>query len=55
MPAALLTVEPAQQRQLWLDKGLGSPDAQTVLRELDDDGRLGLRDAPDELLDGLRA
>jgi tetratricopeptide (TPR) repeat protein len=33
---------------------LGSPDAQTVLRELDDDGHLGLRDAPDELLDGLR-
>ena len=54
MPTALLKVEPARQRQLRLDEGLGSPDAQTVLRELDDDGRLGLRDAPDELLDGLR-
>ena len=54
IPAALLAVEPARQRQLRLDKGLGSPDAQTVLRELDDDGHLGLRDAPDELLDGLR-
>ena len=53
-PAALLKVEPARQRQLRLEKGLGSPDAQTVLRELDDDGRLGLRDAPEELLDGLR-
>ena len=53
-PAALLKVEPARQRQLRLDEGLGSPDAQIVLRELDDDGRLGLRDAPEELLDGLR-
>ena len=42
------------QRQLRLDEGLGSPDAETVLRELDDDGHLGLRGAPDELLDGLR-
>ena len=53
-PAALVKVEPAAQRQLRLDKGLGSPDAETVLRELDDDGHLGLRGAPDELLDGLR-
>src|SRR4029077_11226529 len=36
-----------------LNEGLGSPDAQIVLRELDDDGRLGLRDAPGEVLDGL--
>jgi tetratricopeptide (TPR) repeat protein len=54
MSAALVAVEPSRQRQLRLDKGLGSPDAQTVLRELDDDGRLGLRDASDALLDGLR-
>ena len=53
-PTALLKVEPARQRQLRLEEGLGSPDAQIVLRELDDDGHLGLRDAPDELLDGLR-
>jgi tetratricopeptide (TPR) repeat protein len=53
-PAALLKVEPARQRQLRLDEGLGSPDAEIVLRQLDDDGRLGLRDAPDELLGGLR-
>jgi tetratricopeptide (TPR) repeat protein len=53
-PTELLKVEPARQRQLRLDAGLGSPDAETVLRELDDDGRLGLRDAPDEVLDGLR-
>ena len=54
VPTALVRVEPAAQRQLRLDKGLGSPDAETVLRELDDDGHLGLRDASDELLDGLR-
>jgi tetratricopeptide (TPR) repeat protein len=54
MPAALVKVEPARQRQLRLEQGLGSPDAQTVLRELDNDGHLGLRDAPDGLLDGLR-
>jgi tetratricopeptide (TPR) repeat protein len=54
-PTTLLAVEPARQRQLPLDDGLGSPDAQNVLRELDDDGRLGLRDAADEVLDGLRA
>jgi hypothetical protein len=53
-PTALLKVEPANQRQLRLEKGLDSPDAETVLRELDDDGQLGLRDAPDALLDGLR-
>ena len=54
MPTALLKVEPSRQRRLRLDQGLGSPDAQTVLRDLDDDGRLGLRDADDALLDGLR-
>jgi hypothetical protein len=53
-PTGLLSVEPGAQRQLRLDEGLGSPDAETVLRALDEDGTLGLRDAPDELLDGLR-
>jgi tetratricopeptide (TPR) repeat protein len=53
-PAALLKIEPGRQRRLLLDQGLGSPDAQAVLQALDGDGRLGLRDAPDELLDGLR-
>jgi tetratricopeptide (TPR) repeat protein len=53
-PAALLRVEPSRQRKLPLEEGLGSPDAETVLRELDDDGHLGLRDADDALLDGLR-
>ena len=54
LPTALVKIAPARQRQLRLEGGLGTPDAQNVLRELDDDGRLGLRDAPDELLDALR-
>jgi tetratricopeptide (TPR) repeat protein len=54
LPTAFLQVEPAKQRQLRLEEGLGSPDAENVLRELDEDGRLGLRDASDDLLDGLR-
>jgi tetratricopeptide (TPR) repeat protein len=54
MPTGLLKVESARQRQLPIEEGLGSPDAETVLRRLDDDGRLGLRDAPRELLNGLR-
>jgi len=53
-PTTLLKIEPSRQRQLRLEEGLGSPDAQAVLRALDDDGHLGLRDAPDALLDGLR-
>jgi tetratricopeptide (TPR) repeat protein len=52
-PTALLGVEPARQRQLRLTEGLDPRDARIVLRELDDDGRLGLRDAADDLLDGL--
>ena len=53
-PTGLLKVEPARQHRLPLEEGLGSPDAQIVLRALDGDGHLGLRDAPEELLDGLR-
>ncbi|MGY1668949.1 tetratricopeptide repeat protein [Geodermatophilus sp. SYSU D00696] len=53
-PTALLKVEPSRQRQLPLEEGLGSPDAETVLRALDDDGHLGLRDAPEAVLEGLR-
>ena len=53
-PAGLLRVAPAAQRQLRLNEGLGSPDAQNMLRELDEDGQLGLRDASEDLLDGLR-
>jgi tetratricopeptide (TPR) repeat protein len=50
----MLRVEPGVQRQVRLDEGLGPGDAETVLRELDEDGTLGLRDAQAELLEGLR-
>ena len=53
-PRALLLVHPERQRTLSLDEGLGSPYAQEVLRARDPDGRLGLKTAPDELLDQAR-
>ena len=52
-PTGLLKVEPARQHRLPLEDGLGSSDAQIVLRALDGDGHLRLRDASEELLDGL--
>ena len=49
-PRSLLLVQPERQRRLDLDEGLGSPYAEEVLRARDPDGRLGLKNAPDELL-----
>jgi tetratricopeptide (TPR) repeat protein len=49
-PGGLLRVQPARQRRLDLDEGLGSPYAENILREMDPDGRLGLKAAPAELL-----
>jgi hypothetical protein len=43
-------VQPGRQRRVALDEGLPYPDAQRVLRAIDADGRLGLREAPEELL-----
>lgn len=54
VPITLLKVEPAIQRQFRPEQGLGYPHAETVLQAFDDYGYLGLRDASDELLDGLR-
>jgi tetratricopeptide (TPR) repeat protein len=53
-PTELMRVQPGVQHQLRLDEGLGSPDAQYVLRALDSDGTAGLRDAPDAMLDAVR-
>ncbi len=39
-----------QAAPLHIDNGLESPYAENVLREQDSDGKLGLRDAPDDLL-----
>ena len=53
-PRGLLLVQPERQRRLDLDEGLESPYAEQVLRARDPDGRLGLKTAPDELLDRAR-
>ena len=53
-PRGLLLVQPERQYRLDLDEGLDSPYAEQVLRARDPDGRLGLKAAPDELLDQAR-
>jgi tetratricopeptide (TPR) repeat protein len=53
-PRDLLLFEPGRQQQLNLDEGLPSPLAEQVLRDMDPDGSLGLRDAPMELLTKVR-
>jgi tetratricopeptide (TPR) repeat protein len=53
-PRGLLLVHSERQRRLDLDEGLDSPYAEQVLRARDLDGRLGLKTAPDELLDEAR-
>jgi hypothetical protein len=53
-PRDLLLVEPARQRRIDLDEGLEHPYAENILREMDGDGRVGLKTASDELLDEAR-
>jgi tetratricopeptide (TPR) repeat protein len=53
-PRALALVEPGRQRRLDFDEGLGSPYAENILRALDADGKLGLKQAPDALLSEAR-
>ena len=53
-PRTLLLVHPERQRLLSLEKGLDPPYAREVLRARDPDGRLGLKTAPDDLLDQAR-
>jgi tetratricopeptide (TPR) repeat protein len=50
----LTDVEPGRQRLLSLDRGLEHPFAEEALRAMDADGRVGLRDAPPELLSKAR-
>ena len=49
-PRDLTVSEPGRQHHLSLDEGLESPYAENVLREMDVDGRVGLKTAPDALL-----
>jgi len=53
-PHDLAMVEPGRQHHLSLDEGLESPYAENVLREMDADGRVGLKSAPDALLNKAR-
>jgi tetratricopeptide (TPR) repeat protein len=54
-PRDLAISEPGRQHHLSLDEGLESPYAENVLREMDADGRVGLKSAPAELLNRARA
>ncbi|MGC1378669.1 MAG: toll/interleukin-1 receptor domain-containing protein [Anaerolineales bacterium] len=49
-PRGLNLCEPGRQRVLYMDAGLESPYAENILREMDADGKLGLKTAPDALL-----
>jgi len=53
-PYALALVQPGRQLRLELDKGLESPYAENILREMDVDGTVGLKTAPADLLDEAR-
>jgi hypothetical protein len=53
-PQDLALVQPGRQRRLDLDEGLASPYAENILREMDADGKVGLRKAPDDFLNEAR-
>ncbi len=53
-PRDLALCEPGRQHTLNLDEGLESPYAENVLRGMDSDGRVGLKTAPDALLNKAR-
>jgi hypothetical protein len=53
-PRDLGMSEPGRQHHLSLDEGLESPYAENVLREMDADGRVGLKTAPNALLNKAR-
>ncbi len=54
VPRDLAMCEPGRQYVLSLDEGLASPHAETVLREMDEDGHVGLKNASDTLLGKAR-
>jgi tetratricopeptide (TPR) repeat protein len=54
MPGDLALVQPGLQRRLDLDTGLEHPFAENILRAMDADGKVRLRDAPDDLLASAR-
>jgi tetratricopeptide (TPR) repeat protein len=54
VPRDLAFVEPGRQMRVELDRGLQSPYAEEVLRQMDVDGSVGLKNASPELLDEAR-
>jgi len=53
-PQDIALIQPGRQLPLQLDEGLESPYAENILREMDKDGKVGLKSAPDELLNEAR-
>lgn len=53
-PQELALVRPELQRRLNMDEGLPSPYAENILREMDADGTVGLKEASDDVLDEAR-
>ncbi len=53
-PRSLALVQPARHTRIDVDEGLPSPYAENILREMDLDGKVGLRSAPRTLLDEAR-
>lgn len=53
-PRRLAMIQPGRYRSLLLDQGLESPYAEELLRHMDTDGKVGLKDAPQELLSEAR-
>ena len=49
-PRRLALVQPGRQARLELDRGLESPYAENILREMDADGTIGLKSAPAAML-----
>jgi tetratricopeptide (TPR) repeat protein len=54
LPEDLTIVRPERQRRIDLDEGLSSPYAENILREMDADGKVGLKSALDEVLNEAR-
>ena len=50
----LLLTQPSRQRRRDIDEGLESPYAENILREMDADGKLGLKTASDAILNEAR-
>ncbi len=53
-PKSLALIESNKQFRLDLDEGLEHPYAENILRKMDKDGKVGLKDATDELLNEAR-